>query len=82
GVRPIAWFNSAAPLRSGLAFGQSYLEHGIVAIEAPVGKGQVFLFTPEITFRAQPHGTFKFLFNAIYLAGQREAHRATTAARR
>lgn len=82
GVRPIAWFNSAAPLRSGWAFGQSYLEHGIVAIEAPVGKGQVFLFTPEITFRAQPHGTFKFLFNAIYLAGQREAHRATTAARR
>jgi hypothetical protein len=26
----------------------------------------VFLFGPEITFRAQPHGTFKFLFNSIY----------------
>ena len=24
------------------------------------------LFGPEITFRAQPHGTFKFLFNSIY----------------
>jgi hypothetical protein len=24
---------------------------------------------PEIVFRSQPHGTFKFLFNAIYLAG-------------
>jgi hypothetical protein len=24
------------------------------------------LFGPEITFRAQPHGTFKFLFNGIY----------------
>jgi hypothetical protein len=29
----------------------------------------VYLFGPEIAFRAQPHGTFKFLFNAIYLAG-------------
>ena len=25
-----------------------------------------YLFGPEITFRAQPHGTFKFLFNGIY----------------
>jgi hypothetical protein len=24
------------------------------------------MFGPEITFRAQPHGTFKFLFNSIY----------------
>ncbi len=31
-----------------------------------VGKGRLFLFGPEITFRAQPHGTFKFLFNGIY----------------
>ena len=34
--------------------------------EAHVGKGKLFLFGPEITFRAQPHGTFKFLFNGIY----------------
>jgi hypothetical protein len=26
----------------------------------------VYLFGPEITFRGQPHGTFKFLFNGIY----------------
>ena len=35
-------------------------------VEAQLGKGKVFLFGPEITFRAQPHGTFKFLFNSIY----------------
>ena len=34
------------------------------------GKGRLFLFGPEITFRGQPHGTFKFLFNGIYLSGQ------------
>jgi ABC-type glycerol-3-phosphate transport system permease component len=28
--------------------------------------GELFLVGPEITFRGQPHGTFKFLFNAIY----------------
>jgi len=36
------------------------------AVEAALGKGKVFLFGPEITFRAQPHGTFKFLFNSIF----------------
>jgi hypothetical protein len=41
------------------------LEGGIVAAEARVGKGTLYLYCPEITFRAQPHGTFKFLFNAI-----------------
>ena len=70
GVRPIAWFETATPLRSGWAYGQSYLEGGILGIDAPVGRGRLLLYTPEITFRAQPHGTFKFLFNGIYLAGQ------------
>jgi hypothetical protein len=28
----------------------------------------VLLVGPEITFRAQPHGTFKFLFNGIHSA--------------
>jgi hypothetical protein len=78
GVRPIAWFATATPLRSGWAYGQSYLEGGILGIEAPVGRGRLLLYTPEITFRGQPHGTFKFLFNGIYLAGQPPAARVGT----
>ena len=70
GVRPVAWFNTATPLRSGWAFGQGYLEGGVQIVEATVGKGTLFLFAPEITFRAQPAGTFKFLFNGIYLAAR------------
>jgi len=66
GVRPVAWFDSKKPLRSGWAWGQHYLEGGIAVIEANVGQGKLFLFGPEITFRGQPHGTFKFLFNGIY----------------
>ncbi len=65
-VKTIAWFDSKTPLRSGWAWGQGYLENGVVAAEAKVGKGTVLLFGPEILQRAQPHGTFKFLFNGIF----------------
>ncbi|MEX1127705.1 MAG: M14 metallopeptidase family protein, partial [Vicinamibacterales bacterium] len=70
GVRPVMWFDSATPLRSGWAWGQNYLEGGTTAFEATVGQGKAFVFGPEITFRAQPHGTFKFLFNGIYPVGR------------
>jgi hypothetical protein len=66
GVRRVAWFDSARPLRSGWAWGQERLNGGVVAAEARVGRGTLFLFAPEITFRAQPHGTFKLLFNSLY----------------
>jgi hypothetical protein len=66
GVRRVAWFDSPSPLRSGWAWGQRYLEGATAVAEAPLGKGRLFLFGPEILFRAQPHGTFKFLFNALY----------------
>jgi len=65
GVTPIAWFDNPAPLRSGWAWGQHYLDGGVAIAEARVGKGRLVLCGPEITFRAQPHGTFKFLFNAL-----------------
>ena len=71
GVRALAMFDGPAPLRSGWAWGQKYLDGGVVAIEARVGKGRVLLFGPEILQRAQPHGTFKLLFNAIFAATSR-----------
>jgi len=64
----VAWFSSASPLRSGWAWGQKYLEDGVAVAEARLGRGWVLIFGPEINFRAQSHGTFKFLFNAIYYA--------------
>jgi hypothetical protein len=66
GARRVAWYPSAAPLRSGWALGQRYLNGGAAAIDAPLGRGRVLVFGPEIVYRAQSHGTFKFLFNAIY----------------
>jgi hypothetical protein len=73
GVRPVAWFDSDKPLRSGWAWGQNYLEGSVAIAEANVGRGHLYLFGPEITFRAQPHGTFKFLFNGIYGGGEKQA---------
>ena len=69
GVSRIAWYDSKTPLHSGWAWGQNYLEDGAAAVEAKIGKGRVLLFGPEILQRAQPHGTFKFLFNGIQLSG-------------
>jgi hypothetical protein len=66
GMKPIVWFDSDKPLRSGWAWGQGYLKDGVAAAEAKVGNGYLFLLGPEVTNRAQPHGTFKFLFNGIY----------------
>jgi len=66
GVYPVAWFDGKSPLRSGWGWGQHYLDGGAAIIEATIGKGKLFLYGPEITFRGQPHGSFKFLFNGIY----------------
>jgi hypothetical protein len=65
GITAIGWFDSAAPLRSGWSWGQQYLVNGVVAAEARMGKGRALFFGPEILKRAQPHGTFKLLFNGI-----------------
>jgi hypothetical protein len=64
-VRTIAVFDTDTPLKSGWAWGQKYLKGGIAAAEVRVGKGRVLLYGPEILHRAQPHGTFKLLFNAL-----------------
>jgi hypothetical protein len=66
GVKPIAWYDSPSPLRSGWAWGQQYLDQAVSIIEAQVGKGHVVLFGNEVNWRGQPHGTFKLLFNGIY----------------
>jgi len=65
-IKPIAWFASDKTLRSGWAWGQTYLKDGVAGFEAKIGKGALYAFGPEITFRAQSHGTFKLVFNQLY----------------
>jgi hypothetical protein len=66
GVKPVAWFDDAKLLRSGWAWGETYLRGSVQVAEAAVGRGKLLLYGPEIAFRGQPHGTFKLLFNGIY----------------
>ncbi len=73
GVKAVAWFDNPAPLKSGWAWGQQYLDKTVQIVDAPLGRGRVLLFGPEIAWRAQPHGTFKFLFNGIYIGSGLQA---------
>jgi hypothetical protein len=65
-VAPVAWYSGTETLESGWAWGQVYLDGGTAIAEANVGAGKVLLLGPEVAFRAQPHGTFKFLFNGLF----------------
>ena len=66
-LTPIAWFASDKTLRSGWAWGQEYLQDGVAAFTAKVGTGTLVLFGPEITFRGQTQGNYKWLFNELYV---------------
>lgn len=66
GIKKLAWYGEEDPLKSGWIWGAEYLKNGIAAYVSPVGTGTFYAFGPEITFRAQSHGTFKWLFNALY----------------
>src|SRR5207247_706566 len=50
GVTRVAWYDAASPLRSGWAWGQSYLKGSVAVVDASLGKGRVLLFGPELTF--------------------------------
>lgn len=73
GIRALATFDTDKPLTSGWAWGQELLKGGAAMVEAPIGKGTLWLFGPEILFRAQPHGTFKLFLNALDGGFQRPA---------
>ncbi|MGH9480838.1 MAG: M14 family metallopeptidase [Terriglobales bacterium] len=68
----VAWFNGPTTLVSGWAWGQAYLNGGSAIVSGKIGQGTVYAIGPEITFRAQPQGTFKFLFNGVYAGSATE----------
>jgi hypothetical protein len=65
----VAWYSGPNILDSGWAWGEQYLDGGTAIVDSSIGDGKVLLLGPEVAFRAQPHATFKFLFNGVYLAG-------------
>jgi Zinc carboxypeptidase len=63
----VAWYSGPDILVSGWAWGEKYLDGGTAIVDSSVGSGKVLLLGPEVAFRGQPHATFKFLFNGVYL---------------
>jgi hypothetical protein len=53
-------------LKSGYLKGEKYLQNKVSAVEVPLGEGKVILLGFGVQWRAQPHGTFKLLFNSLY----------------
>jgi hypothetical protein len=54
------------PLESGLLLHPEAIEDKAAAVELAYGKGRILLFGFKPQFRGQSHGTYRYLFNALY----------------
>ncbi len=73
GINPVAWFSGPETLSSGWAQGQQLLDGTTAVVEAKKGEGKVFVMGPEVTFRGEPDGTFKLLFNGLFYGAAQPA---------
>ena len=66
GGKAVASYPNFNPLMSGWIEGEKRIRQKAAALDVNLGKGHVVLFGFKPQHRAQSHGTFKLLFNAIY----------------
>jgi len=55
------------PLESGLLLHPEAIEDKAAAVELTYGKGRIVLYGFKPQFRGQSHGTYRYLFNALYV---------------
>lgn len=60
------------PLESGLLLHPETIEGKAAAVELVYGKGRILLYGFKPQFRGQSHGTYRYLFNALYSYEQPE----------
>jgi hypothetical protein len=67
-ARVVAAYRQNDTLVSGWAIGEEHIAGKAAIVDAPVGRGHLVLYGAEVTWRGQPVGTFKFVFQAILAA--------------
>jgi hypothetical protein len=68
-VATAASYPASGLLQSGWLDGETYIAKKSALLDVPYGKGRLALIGFGSQTRAEPHGTFKVLFNAMYLTG-------------
>lgn len=66
-------YPATEPLMSGWLLGSQFILNKASLVEFPVGHGRAVLVGFHPYFRAQARGTYKILFNAIYLGSSERA---------
>jgi hypothetical protein len=66
GAVAVAQYPGKDLLMSGFLQGEKYLWNKAAVADVPVGKGKIVLLGFAVQNRAQPHATFKLLFNSLY----------------
>ncbi|MFQ5770902.1 MAG: peptidase M14 family protein, partial [bacterium] len=64
----VAHYPQYNPLLSGWILGEEKIRSRCAVLDVPMGEGRVVLIGFKAQNRAQTHGTYKFLFNAIQLS--------------
>lgn len=72
-TRSIATYAEEGLLMSGWIHGERLIQRKTALAEARLGTGRVVLLGFPATFRAQPRGTFKLLFNAVFYGASESA---------
>jgi hypothetical protein len=70
-TRLVAWYPSARLLLSGWVEGEALLANRAAVVDLNLGRGRVVLLGVRSQHRGQAHGTFKLLFNSLYISALR-----------
>ncbi len=81
GVKVVGSYASKDLLRSGWLLGERFVAGRAAIVEASIDKGRVVLLGFRVQHRGQAHGTFKLLFNSLYLGASERTPAATAAGR-
>jgi hypothetical protein len=66
-ARVVARYPAENLLLSGWVVGERVIANAAAVVDVPLGRGRVVLLGFRAQHRGQPHGTFKLLFNSIFL---------------